>query len=197
MPKKFLTAVVAMSVVMAGALPAFAAEDNSEPAGFFDSSEGDVVEVDPYDEVEHIYRFATPEGDCMLMEEVTVSYEPGEDGSILFAVSQAPEGEDPVLLEGCVGISVEGPNGQVNHGTFVSSMMHALKELGIKGSDKKEFKAALKGYGKGEMQVKVKDVDDELTVEDADSTDTDTVKPAKAEKSNKGQTKKANKGQNK
>ncbi len=200
MPKKFLTAVVALSVVMAGALPAFADEDDLEPAGFFDSSDGEVVEVDPYDPVEHIYRFATPDGDCMLMEEVTVSYEPGEDGSILFAVSQAAEGEDPVLLEGCVGISVEGPNGQVNHGTFVSSMMHALKELGIKGSDKKEFKAALKGYGKGEWQVKVKDVDDELTLDEGDSSDSEKVKPAKADKVNKGQMKKANKankGQNK
>ncbi len=197
MPKKFLMAVVAMSVAMAGALPAVA--DEHEP-------------IKVYDEEQHILMFAV-DGECMLDAEMDITFmvddETGEitpkveeaiveDATDLEPVVPDEEAMDP--LEGCYPFSVEGPNGQVNHGTFVSNLMHALKEMGIKGSDKKEFKAALKGYGKGDMQVKVKDVDDETTLEDGESLDSEKVKPAKAEKSNKGQMKKANKankGQNK
>ncbi len=192
MLKKVLTAAVAMSVLGAGALPAFA--DDHEP-------------VKVYDEEQHILMFAV-DGDCMLDAEMDIAFTV-EDGAISFEV--VPEEDEvvdeettePVVVDeddeatdplgNCYPFSVEGPNGQVNHGTFVSNLMHALKEMGIKGSDKKEFKAALKGYGKGDMQVKVKDVDDESTLEEGDSSDTDTVKPAKAEKTNKGQAKKANK----
>ncbi|MDH3192745.1 MAG: hypothetical protein OEY55_05390 [Acidimicrobiia bacterium] len=189
MQKKLLTAVVAMSVMMAGALPAFA--DDHEP-------------VRVYDKEQHILMFAV-DGECMLDAEMDIAFTVGEDGAISFEVVVdeeevvAEETVEPVVvdedatdpLEGCYPFSVEGPNGQVNHGTFVSNLMHALKEMGIKGSDKKEFKSALKEYGKGDMQVKVKDVDDESSL---------TVTPAKAEKTNKGQAKKAekaNKGQNK
>ena len=185
MQKKLSTAVVAMSVMVAGALPAFAEEH--EP-------------VKVYDEEQHILMFAV-DGECMLDAEMDIEFAVDDDGAISFEVVADEETEEPLVIdeeatdpmEGCYPFSVEGPNGQVNHGTFVSNLMHALKEMGIKGSDKKEFKAALKDYGKGDMQVKVKDVDDE-------ASDSVTVKPAKAEKTNKGQAKKAekaNKGQNK
>lgn len=188
MQKKLLTAVVAMSVMMAGALPAFA--DDHEPVKY-------------YDEDQHILMFAV-DGECMLEAEMDIVFTVVDDAISFEVVVEdeevvVEETVEPVVvdedatdpMEGCYPFSVEGPNGQVNHGTFVSNLMHALKEMGIKGSDKKEFKSALKEYGKGDMQVKVKDVDEESTL---------TVKPAKAEKTNKGLAKKAekaNKGQNK
>lgn len=195
MPKKFLTAVVALSVVMAGALPAFAEEH--EPVKY-------------YDEEQHILMFAV-DGKCMLDAEMIIDFEvdpvTGEitptvqevivDGDTDLEPVVVGEGDEvPDPLENCYPFSVEGPNGQVNHGTFVSNLMHALKAMGIKGSDKKEFKAALKGYGKNEMQVKVKDVDHESSLEEGESLETLKVKPAKADKTNKGQTKKANKTNN-
>lgn len=197
MPKKFFTAVVALSVVMAGALPAFAEEHEPEMV---------------YDEEQQILMFAV-DGECTLDDEMDIVFDVADDGTISIGVEVEPDSlfdseitsadevveagdEVPDPLENCYPFSVEGPNGQVNHGTFVSNLMHALKEMGIKGSDKKEFKAALKGYGKGDMQVKVKDVDDDSTLQEGDSSDSEKVKPAKAEKTNKGQAKKANKANN-
>ncbi|MBK5268354.1 MAG: hypothetical protein JJE47_13055, partial [Acidimicrobiia bacterium] len=134
--------------------------------------------------------FSTEGGDCTLTDEMVIDYTEGLDGSLIFSVSVVDSTDVPPLLDGCVGISVEGPNGQVNHGTFVSSLMHALKELGIKGSDKKEYKAALAGFGKGEMQVKVNDDDEAaLTTEDSATLTGDASdhpgKPDKGNRSNK------------
>lgn len=188
MLKKVLTVAVAMSVLMAGALPAIAEGDDEGP-------------VKVYDEENHILMFAV-EGECMLDAEMTIEFIVDEDGDITPTVVMEPtvmeeegeptaespvvgdvEGEDP--LEGCYPFSVEGPNGQVNHGTFVSNLMHALKEMGIKGSDKKEFKQALKGYGKGEMKVKANDDDGEMEEGETSEVKELKVKPAKAEKSKK------------
>ncbi len=68
--------------------------------------------------------------------------------------------------------------------------MHALKEMGIKGSDKKEFKQALKGYGKGDMKVKANDDDREMEESETSEVKELKVKPAKAEKSKKEKSKK-------
>jgi len=183
MMKKLLSVAVAMSVVIVGALPAFA-EDEPVPV---------------YDETEHILTFAV-DGECMIDTDMDIVYTVAEDGSITFEVVVAdedpleepgepiddPEAVDP--LEGCFPFSVEGPNGQVNHGTFVSNLMHALKEMGIKGSDKKAFKAALTDYGKGEQQVKANEGDstvgdDEVSLEPSEDT-FKPAKPLKADKSN-------------
>lgn len=187
MMKKILSAAVVASVVMVGALPAFAEEDP----------------VPVYDEDEHILMFAV-EGECMIDADMDIVYTFEDDGSITFEVVvvadessvEAPpslvfddsETVDP--FAGCHPFSVEGPNGQVNHGTFVSNLMHALKELGIKGSDKKEYKAALAGFGKGDMQVKAHDDDEAGSTTDDSATLTGDAsdhpgKPDKGNQSNK------------
>ena len=38
------------------------------------------------------------------------------------------ETDDIALSEDCIPVDIEGPNGQVNHGTFVSNMVHDLKD---------------------------------------------------------------------
>ncbi len=116
MLKKVLTGAVAMSVLMAGALPAFAEGDDEGP-------------VKVYDEENHILMFAV-EGECMLEAEVDIIFTVEEDGSISFLVDEeegtsadsafAPEaeveGEDP--LEGSVlGRRTERP-GQPRHVRF-------------------------------------------------------------------------------
>ena len=185
MMKKMLSAAVVASVLMVGALPAFAEEDP----------------VPVYDEDEHILMFAV-EGECAIDADMDIVYTVAEDGSITFevvvdesVVEAAPtlvvddsEAVDP--FAGCHPFSVEGPNGQVNHGTFVSNLMHALKEMGVKGSDKKAFKAALEDYGKGPMQVKANDDEEAVsTTEDSATLTSDASdhpgKPDKGNQSNK------------
>ena len=69
-----------------------------------------------------IYGFQAPDPapslDCELLEGVTVEIDPDD----LVIVSGG------ALPEGCSALNVEGPNGQVNHGSFVSAAVHALKE---------------------------------------------------------------------
>lgn len=184
MLKKVLSLAVAMSVVMVGALPAFAG--NHDP---------DADPIVLYDADEHLMVFSV-DGICTLTEEMTVEFMVDElSGDISFDVQP---GLDETSAEGCVAISVEGPNGQVNHGTVVSSLVKALKEMNLEVP----LGQALKGYaksdlGKGDMQVKVSDVDDLSSLTDDGSLDTLEVKPAKAEKTNRGQGKKSNKGRNK
>jgi len=47
-----------------------------------------------------------------------------------------PAAEDTDLLnlpDGCIAIDITGPNGQVNHGTFVSAFVHSVKQLEYDG----------------------------------------------------------------
>jgi hypothetical protein len=60
-------------------------------------------------------------------------------------------------LAGCGlnAISVEGPNGQVNHGMVVSSFRRALREAGISGGGCMSRFIAQSSYGQGVQQVQV------------------------------------------
>ncbi len=58
-----------------------------------------------------------PPLDCDLPEEVTVEIDP--EGLVTVLGGELPEG--------CSALNVEGPNGQVNHGTFISAFVHELK----------------------------------------------------------------------
>ncbi len=120
-----------------------------------------------------------------------------------------------------VTLSVVGPNGQVNHGQIVRAFSHAIRSLDLGFNGKGCLMRILAGsdYGKGDQQVKAGDavegdtfagVVDLTSVEtscnkgkdksdranddseDHDSDDDDSeVKPAKKEKTNRGQSKKA------
>ena len=185
MLKKVLSVAVAMSIVMVGALPAF--------AGSHDSEDDPIVQ---YDDIQHVMVFSV-DGICTLTKDMDVTFTVDESGDITFDVDPATV-EEGTSTEGCVAISVEGPNGQVNHGTVVSSLVKALKEMDLDVPLGQALKSYAKSdLGKGGMQVKVSDIDDLSTLTDDGSLDTLEVKPAKAEKTNRGQGKKSNKGRNK
>ncbi|HSL26811.1 MAG TPA: hypothetical protein VLA54_11055 [Acidimicrobiia bacterium] len=50
-------------------------------------------------------------------------------------------------------VDVTGPNGQVNHGQIVSSLVHALKSAGYRGSGCMVSRVAQTDWGKGDQQV--------------------------------------------
>ena len=135
---------------------------------------------------EEILRLAADHDDILIP---FASVDPLADD----APDDAPE--DFTLAENCMAVLIEGPNGQVNHGTFVSSMVHALKvdydkdTHGPFGQRVKEF-AHDKKIGKGDLQVKVENGDDgdEGGLEAASET-----RPDKPEKSNNGKAKGKNK----
>jgi len=100
-------------------LSAIAAEDTEEDSVPTD----DPQLVYSYDSVVHvlIYGFDTPGATepltCELPEGTTVEIDP--DGVVTVSGGDLPEG--------CSALNVEGPNGQVNHGSLVSAAVHALK----------------------------------------------------------------------
>ena len=105
--------------------PATAGEgEGSDPAD-------DPPLVYQYDSFVHvlIYGFdetsdPDPPLNCDLPEGVTVEID--FDGVITLTGPPAPA-EPFVLPPECKTLNVEGPNGQVNHGTFVSAFVHELK----------------------------------------------------------------------
>jgi hypothetical protein len=80
--------------------------------------------------------------------------------------------------DGCIVVDVTGPNGQINHGTVMSSVVHSIRDLeydGPRGHIVREF--ARSGVGKADV-TDVDDVDDES----GDESDDDGPKPEKKEK---------------
>ncbi len=187
MMKKILSAAVVASVVMVGALPAFATSPDSEDP------------ITYYDTEEHLLLFEV-DGICTLTEGMDVKLGFDESGEPMFEVTPVDSLFEPVELvepvepsptEGCMAISVEGPNGQVNHGTVVSSIVKALKEMDLDGPLGQALKAYAKsGLGKGEMQVKASEDDEGAsTAEDSATLTGDASdhpgKPDKGNQSNK------------
>ncbi|HEU4749979.1 MAG TPA: hypothetical protein VFT54_02865 [Acidimicrobiia bacterium] len=113
--------------------------------------------------------------DCRLVTG-SYDYEADEDGKVVVLTDEegAPvqyvpaEGGDPTDdTEGecsLTATNVEGPNGQVNHGSVISSFVHdlkaALKALGIRGAGCYVRLIAQSEYGKGDQQVQVPDVEE-------------------------------------
>jgi hypothetical protein len=109
--------------------------------------------------------------DCRIQG--TFTYEFDETGNVVTLVDEGglpamyqpvDETADPVPYdptgEECVltVTDVVGPNGQVNHGTIVSSFVHALKEAGLRGAGCYVRFIAGSSYGKGDQQVQVGEV---------------------------------------
>ncbi len=199
MRRRTITLVVVGLVMALFVLPAAA------NAMLGDTPAEDDLELDyGYDEVNHqvFYRIfdASEEpdpdaGDCFLAEGWSVEEDP--DGGFIYLDENGDEVADFALNDGCIPVDIEGPNGQVNHGTFVSSMVHELKEeydkdtMGPFGQWVKEFahddkigKGDLKVYADGD-DVDGDDIDDG---DDAASTSSfdKSEKPEKSEKSNNG-----------
>lgn len=69
-----------------------------------------------------------------------------QDQLVYWLSTEVPDGEEPLdcavlldadaegeLPEECVVVDVAGPNGQVNHGSIVSSVVHSIKDLDYDG----------------------------------------------------------------
>lgn len=206
--KRMLSVAVATSVFLGGALPAFAEEvvEADEPTNYSYYTDDAIL----------LYSV---DGDCTLTDDMTVTFEVADDGTISFEVGDA-EGEDEEAatsgfgtfaadddvdaeeaapLDGCEAISVEGPNGQVNHGTVVSSVVKALKEMDLDIPLGQALKQIAKSdLGKGDQQVKVdKDEDSEEAELDDDSDDDSEEKAEKGPKSDRADNPNKGKGKNK
>ena len=55
-----------------------------------------------------------------------------DDGNLVFLDSDGEE-VDVLIPDDCTPVLIEGPNGQVNHGQYVSNMIHAVKGEHDKG----------------------------------------------------------------
>jgi len=91
---------------------------------------------------------------CEIEEGTVYTFTEEEDGVVV----QAADGE--VLTDGCAvtATDVQGPNGQVNHGTVVSSFVKALREAAYEGGVGCYVQTiARTDYGKGDQQVRVPD----------------------------------------
>lgn len=117
-----ITVITVLLALTAGL--AVAQEETEE--GSFEASEIDTnLSFDFYqsedDETSVLFYAVGEDADCELNEEGTITV--GEDGTI--------EGGP----EGCFAVDVQGPNGQVNHGTVVSGFVHDLKAQIAEGLD--------------------------------------------------------------
>ena len=180
MRRRTITLVIVGLVLALFVLPAAANEilgDDPEAT----VAEEDVAPVSfGYDEVNHVVFYNVSDGedppvDC-TEEAVAVIDSEGD-------ITGAPEGCDALLIE--------GPNGQVNHGQFVSSMVHLFKD-GYEKSEHGPFGQFLKDIkhdkeiGKGLLQVKP-DKDGDLDPLEAAELDDegDEGEKDKSDKSNK------------
>jgi hypothetical protein len=166
---KMLTGIAATAVLLL-ALPALAVPppNTALTHGYDDENTTLVFGVSDYDDENPADGCAGVEGEY--------DYELGEDGEIT-SYESTDEGDDTTDTtvgseESAEGgdaeegiectlnpVDVTGPNGQVNHGTVVSSFVHAIKELDIQGRGCLVRVIAQSGYGKGDQQIKVSDVE--------------------------------------
>lgn len=98
----------------------------------------------------------------------------GREGEELVDCGEAvvsAEGEEPTTdVEGCQVVSIAGPNGQVNHGSIVSSMAHQFGP----GKGKLMRHIAKSGLGKGDQKIKAKSHADDGE-EEAEASDGDAA----------------------
>jgi len=74
-----------------------------------------------------LFAETTSEADLETPQECLPPEDSIDETAIETATTQ-PDGETE-LPEGCLVVDASGPNGQINHGTVVSSVVHALKEI--------------------------------------------------------------------
>jgi hypothetical protein len=158
-----------------------------------------------YDEESHSVFYGVveePEGedpdlDCTFPPGAVVTIDE-DTGAVSYVVGD----DDPVdVPEDCRTVDIEGPNGQVNHGQFVSNMVRALKADYYAVDDAKEmygpFGQWVKQFahdneiGKDDLKVKADpDGDDDLEpleLEAADADDDDEPGHGKDKNKDKGQ----------
>lgn len=105
-------------------------------------------------------------------------------------------GENEIMTDDCslTATDVTGPQGQVNHGTVVSSFVQALKDAGYQGRIGCYVSAiARTDYGKGDQQIKTPDVTTSTTTppegtEEVDPTVEFTITATNCKKSDGDET---------
>ena len=179
--KKSLTLAVAVAIALFGALPVgaqeVAAEDelsigfNEEtgelnfgfgqdlmcdapetPEGFGDEEvvvDDDAVSSDDDD--------ASSDDDAVSFDDDAVSSDDDDASSDDDAVSsEEVVEEEPLTISECNIIDATGPNGQITHGTVVSSFVHALKASTYDGKLGHLVRDVAKSsFGKGEIEADV------------------------------------------
>ena len=152
--------LVVISVMSLMVLPLVAAADEGEDPATTGSVQGSETLIEyVYHTVLKVlvFGFDDPEAvepiDCELPEGAAI--EIGEDGQIEVIGGELPEG--------CSAVSIEGPAGQVNHGTFMSSLVHAIRATFDGDSPFGHYvrSFARSGLGKGDDQVKGAGEDEE------------------------------------
>lgn len=158
-----ITVITVLLALTAGLAVAQETEEGSFEASEIDTN----LSFDFYqseDDETSILFYGVGEGvDCELGDEAEFSF--NDDGTL--------EGDAP---EDCFAVDVEGPNGQVNHGTVVSGFVHDLKaqiaELDYDGPLGWLIRdIARSDHGKDDDQVKAEGGEDgeieELEIEEA------------------------------
>lgn len=103
-----------------------------------------------------------------------------DEGNLVVTVDGTELGEDGELPEGCMVFDGTGPNGQVNHGTVVSSVAKSVSPHDLDGMKKGELMREIAKIGKDEItKVKPGDGDD-------DEPSTAEAKDSRLDKGNKG-----------
>lgn len=170
MRAKWTTIIALAAMAALVAAPAFAQHETEA----FADTETDVLETEvdsadralihAYDPeaMQLLWQIAMEDDECEVEEETTYTYDIDESGNVIVSTEGDGEEEGEPLAD-CEfnATDVTGPNGQVNHGTVVSSFVKALKEEGYTGIGCYVKLIAQSDYGKGEQQVKVSDVEDE------------------------------------
>ena len=198
MRRRTITLVIVGLVLALFVLPAAA-----EIALTDDTAEVEAELVTTYDPATHVAFFGIvtpsdevppPEVDCVVeadwLGDNTVEVD--DDGNIVFRnlAGDVIAIEDWPAPDGCTPVLIEGPNGQVNHGQYVSNMVHAVKEVYMKeygpfGQFLKDIKHD-KEIGKGLLQVKPDKNGDLDLLEAAELDDEgDDGEKDKSDKSNK------------
>lgn len=190
MRAKWTTVIALAAMAALVAAPAFAQHETEAFADVETEVDSPETEVDPADRaLIHTYdpdamkllweiAIEDAEDQCEVEEETTYTYEIDDEGNVI--VSTEGEGEEDESLEDCDfnATDATGPNGQVNHGTVVSSFVKALKEEGYTGIGCYVKLIAQEDYGKGDQQVKVSDLEDE---EEPETTEEETEEPTEIE----------------
>lgn len=151
MRSRLFIAVTALFVAVAAAPALAAPADTSFIHGYDENIRALIFGVEALDEAESACgNLVSPGGETDLaLSGDIATVTPSADET-------APPGEDLCELQ---VVDVTGPNGQINHGTIVSSFVKALKgmELPFNGKGCLVRYIAQSEYGKGDQKVKAGD----------------------------------------
>ena len=134
----------------------------------------DTVLIHGFDDENNVLVFGTSEVDASAagcdLPKGTYGYQVDDEGTASLVEDDSNPGPETLDADpgesgeddpcGIQVVDVTGPNGQVNHGQVVSSFMHALGELGLRGRGCVARVIAQSDHGKGDQQIRTSDVEE-------------------------------------